>query len=225
MPGIFDAFGLGESLPDPLPSEPFELLEAWFREARERGVQANPDAMTLATSTGDGWPSARVVLCKAIEVGSGSLVFYTNRNSRKGREMQSNPRAAACFHWDALSRQARVEGTVAPVSEGESDAYFASRPWENRLGAWASEQSEPIETREALLERVAEAIARLGLDLGELMTAPDRVRIPRPPHWGGFRLEARRVELWLGGVGRIHDRAAWERYGAGSAWRRTRLQP
>lgn len=223
MAGILDSFASGETLPDPLPAEPMGLLSAWLREAIDRADQPNPNAMVLSTATPDGRPSARLVLCKDLDVREGSLTFFTNYQSRKAEELEANPRAACTFFWDARSRQARVEGAVSRVSAAESDAYFATRPWESRLGAWASHQSRPIASRDALLEQVAGAIGTLGLDIGALLTAPQSVHIPRPPHWGGYRVRADRVELWLGAAGRVHDRARWERKGPG--WTVDRLQP
>lgn len=217
-------FDTEPSLPDPLPAEPFELFCAWFEEARTERVTPNPNAMALATIDADGTPSARIVLCKGIDASGGSLVFYTNYESRKGRALDANPRAAAVFHWDARQRQARFEGRVERVSDRESDEYFRTRPWESRVGAWASEQSEPIGSREALMEQVASRVAGLDFDLAAAMRG-ESVDIPRPPHWGGFRIIAERVELWSGGSGRVHDRATWSRSGRDGAWSSTRLQP
>lgn len=223
MPHL-ESFDAGPLLPDPLPGEPFSLLKAWFEEAHERAITRNPNAMTLATVDERGYPSARIVLCKGLDAGAGSLVFFTNYRSRKGRELEGFSRAAAVFHWDQLERQVRLEGHVERISEAESDAYFAGRPWESRLGAWASSQSEPIASREALMEQAAARILELDIDIAAAVRG-DPVTIPRPPHWGGYRLFADRVELWVGGTGRLHDRAGWERDAAGGPWRATRLQP
>ncbi len=219
---LLDCFSIDDGLPDPLPADPFGLFEQWYNEARDQRVQPNPGAFTLATADDQGRPSARMVLCKKLETDTGSVVFHTNAKSRKGREM-ARGWAAAVFHWDTLERQIRLEGPVTPVSSEESDAYFRTRSWERRVGAWASQQSEPLASREALFEQIAETIVELDLDLGALMRGED-VEIPRPPHWGGFRLTAQRVELWLGGSGRIHDRAEWTRTDTGP-WSSTRLQP
>lgn len=220
-----ESFDAGPTLPDPLPPEPFGLFRAWFDEAHARGVTRNPNAMALATVDPDGRPSVRMVLCKAIDTAAGSLAFYTNYLSRKGVALEAQPRAAVVFHWDQLERQARLEGTVSRSPEAESDAYFASRPWESRLGAWASDQSQPIGSREALMEQAAAKILELNVDIAAALRG-DPVAIPRPPHWGGYRLHAERVELWVGGNGRLHDRAAWTREpGATGPWRATRLQP
>ncbi|MGH8217734.1 MAG: pyridoxamine 5'-phosphate oxidase [Steroidobacteraceae bacterium] len=225
-----------DRLADPLPREPLETAAAWLAEAWRRHAQPNPDAMTLATSTADGRPSARIVLCKDIVPQPGYVVFYTNYHSRKGGELADNPRAAAVLHFDALGWQVRVEGLVEPSPPAESDAYFASRALQSRVGAWASAQSEPIESRARLRAAVAETARRFGLDPHAADAAPDaaaEVQIPRPPHWGGYRLWAQAVELWVQGAGRIHDRARWTRtltrledgrMQAG-AWSVTRLQP
>jgi pyridoxamine 5'-phosphate oxidase len=199
---------------------------AWFNDAMARAGQPNPNAFTLATIDPDGRPAARILLCKAIDPSAGAIVFFTNYTSRKGEALLANPQAAACFHWDALDRQVRIEGRVSKVSDAVSDDYFASRPLESRIGAWASEQSRPVASRAQMQDRVAQTMRRFGLD-------PDRppapgVAIPRPPHWGGFSLLADRVELWVSGPGRVHDRAAWTRAlvaGRGGPWRATRLQP
>src|SRR6516165_4741830 len=136
-----------EFLPDPLPPEPLAMAAAWLAEARALAVQPNPNAMVLATADAEGMPSARVVLCKELRPEPGILTFYTNYLSRKGRELDANPRAAAVMHWDALRRQLRVEGRITRTTAAESDAYFASRAWQSRIGAWASEQSAPLATR------------------------------------------------------------------------------
>ncbi len=210
MPDALAAFQLDESLPHPLPESPITLMRAWYDEACTKRLQPNPNAITLATATVDGAPSARIVLCKAILDDPGAIVFYTNYDSRKGRELANNPRAAAVFHWDALDRQVRIEGVVEKSPPEESDAYFRSRAWEKRVGAWASKQSEPLASRDELTDRVFEAIGQLDVDLPAALRG-DPVDIPRPPHWGGYRLIATAVELWLGNPGRIHDRARWTR--------------
>lgn len=217
-------------LPDDLPSNPFPTLVSWFEEAAAKRVQPNPNAMTLATATADGRPSGRIVLCKAIEPEAGYVVFYTNYQGKKGQDLEANPRASCVFFWDVLDRQARVEGLVVRCPAEESDAYFASRPLESRIGAWASDQSRPVESRAAMAERVAATMRRFGLEPGRRPSGP--VEIPRPPHWGGYRVYAERVELWVSGPGRVHDRAEWTRaltrqgdgYGGGP-WSATRLQP
>jgi pyridoxamine 5'-phosphate oxidase len=224
-----------EVLPDPLPAEPLALVERWLAEAWTMRSQPNANAMVLATSTPDGRPAARVVLCKDIVPQPGYLVFYTNYLSSKGRALEDNPRAAAVLHWDALHRQVRVEGAVLRAPASDSDSYFASRPWQSRVGAWASKQSEPLASRSALLAAVADAARRFGAPTPGSAGADDALRltIPRPPHWGGYRLWADAVELWAEGEARIHDRARWTRTLTGprgesftaGAWSATRLQP
>ncbi len=197
-------------LPETLPDEPFGLFVQWFNKAHEDGHLPNPNAMTLATVDPDGSPSARVVLCKAIEPDPGAIVWYSNYRSRKGRALEANPQAAVVFHWDHDQHQVRIEGVVARTSDAQSDAYFASRAWESRIGAWASHQSEPIASRQALLEQIAQVILEKNIDIAACMRG-DPVNIPRPPFWGGYRLYALRVELWAGSTGRVHDRACWTR--------------
>jgi pyridoxamine 5'-phosphate oxidase len=206
------------------------MAESW-----ERRLQPNPNAMVLATSDPDGRPSARVVLAKEIVAKPGYLVFFTNYLSRKGRQLERNPRAAAVIHWDALHRQVRVEGPVVKAPAADSDAYFASRPWQSRLGAWASEQSAPLASRQDLARAIAATANRFGVPDpaqpgGEAQT---EFVIPRPPHWGGYHLWAECVELWVEGEARVHDRARWTReltpqedgfFGTGP-WTATRLQP
>src|ERR1700680_4696326 len=151
-----------ELLPDPLPCEPLAVVSEWLRQAWAARCQPNANSMVLATSTPDGKPSARVVLCKDIVPQPGFIVFYTNYLSTKGRQLKKNPRAAAVIHWDALHRQVRVEGQIVPAPAADSDAYFAARPWQRRIGAWASEQSEPIGSRAALLGAVTAVARRFG---------------------------------------------------------------
>jgi pyridoxamine 5'-phosphate oxidase len=190
--------------------------------------------MVLATSEPDGQPSARIVLCKEIVAQPGYLVFFTNYLSRKGQQLARNPRAAAVFHWDALHRQVRIEGPVVQAPSADSDAYFASRPWQSRVGAWASQQSQAVASREILRKAVESTAARFGVP--DPLHAQDDTgehTVPRPPHWGGYRLWADSVELWVEGEGRIHDRARWTREVEPQAdglfrvgpWNATRLQP
>src|SRR6185437_14517493 len=176
-----------ELLPDPLPPEPLVVLNQWMAESWQQRLQPNPNAMVLATCEPDGQPSARVVLCKEIVAKPGYLVFFTNYLSRKGRQLERNPRAAAVIHWDALHRQVRVEGPVVKAPAADSDAYFASRPWQSRIGAWASEQSAPLTSRETLKKAVTSTAARFGVpDPGQATAdGPADFAIPRPPHWGG----------------------------------------
>jgi pyridoxamine 5'-phosphate oxidase len=217
-----------ELLPDPLPADPLPMFATWFSDARARNVQPNPDAMVVATVGENSAPSARVVLCKRLVPDQGFVVFFTNYDSRKGRELAEHPRAAAVFHWDTMHRQVRLEGPVVLSPAPESDQYFASRAFESRVGAWASAQSEPLATREALVAQVQTVRERLGL----AAKATDG-NVPRPPHWGGVRLWIDSIELWSEGAGRIHDRARWTRpltkkdefsFSAGP-WTGTRLNP
>jgi len=224
-----------ELLPDPLPADPLAVAAAWLEQAFALKRQPNPNAMSLATTTPEGKPSVRIVLCKGIVADPGYIVFYTNYLSRKGRELGANPRAAAVIHWDYLHRQVRLEGIVEPAPASDSDAYFASRALQSRIGAWASVQSAPLASRALLLEAVADAARRFGISpqaAAEERAPPDAV-VPRPPHWGGYRLWVEAVELWVEGAARIHDRARWSRgltrgraglLEAG-AWSATRLQP
>jgi pyridoxamine 5'-phosphate oxidase len=183
-------------------------LEAWLAEARDAVPQA--DAMTLATADGDGRPSARVVLLRGID--SGGLVFYTNRASRKGRELAENPHAAAVFHWWELGRQVRVEGTVVEVTEADSTAYWNSRPRASRIAGWASPQSHPVADPSDLAARVARTEERFR-----------GAEVPLPPFWGGYCLRPESVEFWTHRENRLHDRVRYIRSGEG--WRRERLAP
>jgi len=222
-------------LPDPLPANPLELAAQWLAQARIDAAQPNPDSMVLATVDGSGHPSARVVLCKEIAAHAGCILFYTNYQSRKGRELKMNPRAAVVFHWDHRRRQVRAEGRVEPLSDAENDAYFRTRPWQSRVGAWASQQSEPVQSRAVLAAAVAAAARRFGVPYGGPGTVePEHitVEVPRPSHWGGYRLRVDAVELWVEGEFRIHDRARWTRtpelgqdVDAAATWSVTRLQP
>ena len=190
--------------------DPFQLFRQWFDAAMNSGARM-PDAMTLATASKDGAPSARVVLLKKLD--QDGLVFYTNYNSRKARELDENPRAALVLYWSQLDRQVRAEGTVERVSETESDEYFRTRPRESQLGALASPQSEVIEGREILEKGFR--------DLEEAYR--DR-EIDRPEHWGGYRLRPTRIEFWQNRSGRLHDRIVYERQDDGD-WTIARLAP
>lgn len=202
-----------ELLPDPLPAEPLVVVNRWLAESWQYRQQPNPNSMVVATVGPDGYPSARVVLCKEIVPQPGYLVFYTNYLSRKGRQLTENPRAAAVMHWDHLHRQVRVEGPVVRAPEADSDEYFASRPWQSRLGAWASAQSEPVASRKDLHAALAKAAERFGTPVPDTEAAggTSDFPIPRPPHWGGFYLWAESVELWVEGEARLHDRVRWSR--------------
>lgn len=224
-----------ELLPEPLPDDPLQVADRWLKEAWAANWQPNPNAMVLATSTPDGKPSARVVLCRDIVPEPGFIVFYTNYLSMKGKQLKDNPRAAAVIHWDALHRQVRLEGPIAFAPTADSDRYFASRAWSKRIAAWASAQSAPVASRAALLKSVADTATRFGTPVPGAAAADDEQahEVPRPPHWGGYRLWAEAVELWVEGDARMHDRARWTREvtraADGSfrtgAWSVTRLQP
>ena len=189
--------------------DPFELFREWMAEAASSEPN-DPNAMTLATATPDGAPSARIVLLKGVD--ARGFVFYTNKQSRKGEELNANRRAALLFHWKSLGRQVRVEGAVEDATDAEADAYFASRARISRLGAHASEQSRPLGERAELERRVAELEARFP---GE--------EIPRPPHWGGYRVLPTRMEFWRNMPFRLHDRLVFTR--TDGAWGTERLYP
>ncbi len=223
-----------ETLPDPLPVNPLEVAAQWLAQAQRDAAQPNPNSMILATVDSRGYPSARVVLCKEIAAQQGYILFYTNYRSRKGSELAANPRAAVVFHWDHLHRQVRAEGRVELLSDTENDAYFRTRVWQKQLGAWASQQSQPVESRKALGEAVAREARRFGIPYeGPASQEPESVSVsvPRPPNWGGYRLYADAVELWVEGEYRIHDRARFTRTLkdgreiSGAPWASTRLQP
>jgi pyridoxamine 5'-phosphate oxidase len=226
----------GGTLPDPLPADPLPIFQAWLAEAAQRKTQPNPNAMTLCTVGQAGRPSARIVLCRAIDAGRGFITFYTNRQSRKGEELAHNQRVAIVMHWDHLDRQVRLEGVAGLTTEAESDNYFNTRALGSRIGAWASQQSRPIADRADLLLAAAEVMQRFSISMDTDLEHDRTIRIPRPPHWGGYRVYLDTVELWLGHSQRLHDRAAWTRSlapatvdgvagFAGSAWSATRLQP
>ncbi|HXP66579.1 MAG TPA: pyridoxamine 5'-phosphate oxidase [Steroidobacteraceae bacterium] len=223
-----------ETLPDPLPANPLEVAKDWLAQAQRDAFQPNPNAMVLATVDGRGHPSARVVLCKEIAAQQGYILFYTNYLSRKGSELLANPRAAVVFHWDHLHRQVRAEGQAEALAEADNDAYFRTRAWQSQLGAWASQQSQPVQSRDALIDAVAREARRFGVPYaGPGSPEPDRipVAVPRPPHWGGYRLHVDAMELWVEGEYRIHDRARFTRalskgrVDAAAVWTSTRLQP
>ncbi len=190
-------------------ADPFRHFRDWFAEAQlvEPG---DVNAMTVATATAAGVPSARIVLLKDWD--QRGFVFYTNKDSRKGNELAANPHAALLFHWKTLSRQIRIEGAVHHVTDAESDAYFASRARISRLGAWASIQSRPLESREVLQQRLAEFEARY----------PDET-VPRPPYWSGYRVVPVRLEFWQDMPFRLHDRIVYTR--AGDTWSTGRIFP
>lgn len=224
-----------KTLPDQLPSDPMHWADAWVKEAVANAVQRNANALTLATVDAAHQPSARIVLCKAFVPDPGYIVIHTNYHSRKGRDLTANPRVAAVFHWDKLGRQIRIEGIAVRSPDEESDGYFATRDRGSRLGAWGSDQSTPIASREALLVQIRERAADLGVtsDGEPVASAGKPVDLRRPPHWGGYRIWASAIELWVEGRARIHDRAIWRRELVRSdehsfsvtPWHGTRLQP
>jgi len=190
--------------------DPFVLFSEWLGEAEKSEIN-DPNAMALATVDDDGLPDLRMVLLKAFE--RGGFVFYTNLGSAKGRQLAAHPKAALLFHWKSLRRQVRVRGPVESVTDAEADAYFASRARQSRIGAWASRQSEPLESRFALEKAVARFAAKY--PLGE---------VPRPPHWSGFRIMPVQMEFWRDGAFRLHDRVRFLRTEAGG-WSKARLFP
>ncbi len=217
-----------QSLPSPLPANPFTVASDWLDEACRDAAQPNPNCMVLATVDAEGLPSARVVLCKEILVERGEVVFYTNYESRKGRELAATGRAAVVFHWDHRHRQVRIEGRVERLTEAQSDAYFASRPWQSKLGAWSSRQSQPIASLAAMKEQVRNTARHFDIAYdGPGTPEPSTVtsEIPRPLHWGGFSLRAEAIELWIEGQFRIHERVRWSRLSPEQEWSAERLQP
>jgi pyridoxamine 5'-phosphate oxidase len=199
--------GLKESY---VASDPIEQFRSWFDEVLAADLH-EPNAMTLATATPEGRPSARVVLLKGFD--ERGFVFYTSYVGRKSEELETNPNCALVFYWGELERQVRVEGRASRVSEEESDEYFGSRPWGSQLGAWASEQSRPVEGRGALEER-----------LRGLEAEYEGREVPRPPFWGGYQVEPEVIEFWQGRENRLHDRLVYRRSDNGE-WGRERLQP
>jgi pyridoxamine 5'-phosphate oxidase len=196
---------------DSIDANPIRQFQTWFDEVRASGVsEQDATSMTLATSSKDGQPSARIVLLKSFD--DRGFVFYTNYHSRKGKELSENPRACLLFYWSELWRQVRIEGDIEKISTAESEAYFQSRPLGSRLGAWASDQSEVVNNRETLESRFAELQKRFGEN------------VPRPEHWGGYRLRPGSIEFWQGRDNRLHDRL---RYGLeeDGSWSVERLGP
>ena len=192
-------------------NDPFVLFGEWLKEA-EKSESNDPNGMTLATVDEDGLPNARMVLLKGFD--EQGFVFYTNYESRKGRELTANPKAALVFHWKSLRRQVRIRGLTEQVSGEEADRYFASRSRDSRIGAWASQQSRPLESRFALETAVAKCAAKYAL--GE---------VPRPPYWSGFRVKPLTIEFWHDRPFRLHDRVLFERDTPVGGWAKTRLYP
>lgn len=190
--------------------DPFAIARAWLAEA-EAAEPNDPNAMALSTVDADGMPDARMVLLKEIE--DDGFVFYTNYGSAKAAQIEATGKAAFVMHWKSLRRQVRARGTVTREEGAKADAYFASRSLKSRLGAWASHQSQPLESRAALMADVAKLTARLG------------VNPPRPPFWGGYRITPIQIEFWADGAFRLHDRFRWTRAHPGAPWQVVRLNP
>ena len=191
--------------------EPLSLFQAWFDEAVKLEPR-DPNAMSLATVDAEGMPDVRTVLLKGFD--RRGFVFYTNLDSQKGQELTARPKAALVFHWKSLSRQVRLRGTIEPVADAEADAYFATRPRLAQIGAWASKQSAPLESRMAFEKSVALHMAKFAVGT-----------VPRPSNWSGFRLSPLIIEFWQDRPYRLHDRIEFRRGGLGEPWRKTRLYP
>ncbi len=177
---------------------PIELFKIWFSEAEKKEIN-DPNALALATSGSDNQPSVRMVLLKGIN--EKGFVFYTNFSSNKGKDLKDNNKASMCFHWKSIRRQIRITGNVEIVSDTEADNYFASRPYKNKIGAWASSQSSVMKKRENFLENVKKMEKKY----------PETSKVPRPPHWSGWRLIPEQIEFWLDGEGRIHERLLYKK--------------
>jgi len=191
--------------------EPFRLFAAWLKDATAAEPR-DPTAMTLATVDSSGMPDARMVLLKGFD--EHGFVFYTNKDSQKGQELDTEAKAALVFHWKSSNRQVRVRGPVEHVSEAEADEYFATRAKQSQIGAWASQQSRPLESRLAFEKAIALYAAKYAIGT-----------VPRPPYWSGYRVVPVRIEFWQERPFRLHDRIEFTRAGAGEAWRKTRLYP
>ena len=191
--------------------EPFALFADWLAAA-EKAEPNDPNAMALATTDAENLPDVRMVLLKGVD--ANGFVFYSNSESAKGRELARNMKAAALFHWKSLRRQVRVRGLVEKVSDAEADAYFSSRPLQSRIGAWASQQSRPLESRFALEKAVAQYTAKFAL-----------AAVPRPSYWIGYRIRPTAIEFWSDGAFRLHDRIAFTRQTPEGGWQKQRLYP
>jgi pyridoxamine 5'-phosphate oxidase len=191
--------------------EPFRLWQSWFEEA-VKGEPRDPTAMSVATVDPDGMPDVRTVLLKGVD--DRGFVFYTNTESAKGRELAANPKAALLFYWKSLNRQIRIRGAVERVTPEEADAYFATRPKGAQIGAWASQQSRPLESRLAFEKAIAVYTAKYALGT-----------VPRPPHWSGYRIVPISIEFWHDRPFRLHDRIEFRRVGVGEPWTKVRMYP
>ena len=189
---------------------PIELFKKWFNKAKETEIN-DPNAVAIATANKNNQPNVRMVLLK--DLSDKGFVFYTNFNSKKGSELKENQKASMCFHWKSLRRQVRVLGIVEEVSQKEADDYFNSRPYKNRIGAWASTQSKILESRETFLNKIKEFETKF----------PNESNVPRPPHWSGWRLMPKEIEFWLDGDGRIHERLNYKKNNG--EWRKELLYP
>lgn len=194
-----------------LPQNPYTLFEAWLEDARASEIN-DPEAMALATATKDGAPSVRMVLLKSHD--AAGFKFHTNAESQKGEELSQNPRASVCFHWKSLRKQIRAEGAIEPVGDEAADAYFASRPYARQIGAWASAQSRPLESREDMNARITALEEQY----------PEGTPVPRPPYWQGYLLVPHKIEFWIGNKDRLHDRWTYTTNN-NNGWDITRLYP
>ncbi len=199
-----------EALPDAV-EDPFTLFSAWFAEAKAKELN-DPEAMALASVGSDGLPDIRMVLLKGVD--QSGFVFFSNCESAKGVELAANPRGAVCFHWKSLLRQVRVRGSIVLTSDAEADAYFASRPRDSQIGAWASQQSRPLESRFALEQKIAKFVTEFALGA-----------VPRPKYWVGYRLQPVAIEFWRDRPFRLHERLVYQRSALDAPWRTVRLYP
>ena len=209
LPPEYDTVTQREEIP--ADTDPFRLFQDWMGEAEAKEIN-DPNAMTLATADARGIPSARMVLLKGVD--GGGFVFYTNYESRKGQDVLANPNVALLFHWKSLRRQVRIEGRAEPVSAAEADAYFDSRPRGSRIGAWASKQSRPLSSRGELIAEVGRYAARHAIG-----------KVPRPPHWSGFRVVPVHLEFWRDRPFRLHERLVFRRPSSDAPWVTERLYP